>query len=388
MKPAIEVVKERCSGCFGCFNVCPSKAISMELNAEGFYVPIIDKTKCVGCGKCQEICPLISLPVLERFQEPLVYASWSKDERIRLTSSSGGVFTELARTILNKGGVVYGVVWSNDFVPIHVRAESLEVLEGMKGSKYIQSYVGETYHKIIEELDDGIPILFSGTPCQIAALNKIVKEKTYSNLYTVDIVCLGVPSLTFFKKYIMCTTDGRKIKSIDMRDKSKGWSKYQINIKFEDGTSYVSSYRKDSFFFGYLSTLFLNHVCYNCPLSQVPRQGDVTLGDFWGIGKPLRDERGVSVVLINSANGEELVRSTSNLMLFPFKLQDATKCNRRIINGKLKKPNNREMLIKVINETECKKFIEILEWEKTKYKFMYIMKLPYLALKRMSDFCV
>jgi len=383
VKPAIEVVKGRCVGCFGCFNVCRSMAIDMKFNKEGFYTPVIDKAKCVECGRCCEVCPVISLPVLERLSKPFAYASWSKDERTRMTSSSGGVFTEIARTVLEKGGVVYGVVWGDDLIPVHERAENNIMLKRMRGSKYVQSYVGEAYRKIIGDLERRVPVLFSGTPCQVAALNRIVGKEKSTNLYEVDIVCQGVPSPTLFKKYLMYVSNGRKIVSLNMRDKSKGWTNYQIKIEFEDGSSYVSLHRKDLFLFGYLSNLFLNNSCYNCPFSMIPRQGDVTLGDFWGVAKRLRDERGVSLVLVNSEKGEQLIRDVRNIELFPVKLQDVARNNPRVMYGEQKKPRKRETLIKISSELEAKEFIRILKLERIKNRFIFMIELPYLTFRKL-----
>ena len=384
MKAAIEIVKEKCAGCFGCLNVCPNMAIDMKLSDEGFYIPKVDYSKCNECGICNETCPVISLPILERFSEPLAFASWSRDEETRITSSSGGLFSELANAVLERGGVVYGVVWNSEFIPVHERTESGETVEKMKGSKYVPSFMGETYQMVMGDLKDGKLVLFSGTPCQVAALNKIVLKKKIDDakLFTVDVVCHGISSLRVFQKYLSHVARGRKIISLSLRDKNRGWSHFQAKIQFEDGSLYASSHRKDPFFFGYLSNLFLNNICYDCPFSKIPRQGDITLGDFWGISKKLHDERGVSLLLINSKKGKKLVEFLKNVELIQVTLDDVVKGNPRVISGKLNKPKLR------INwhEKEFEDIARVLMQERIKKKLIFIACLPYLIIKRLPSF--
>ena len=345
MGPAIEKIKEKCAGCFACYNVCPQNAINMELSPEGFYIPKLNET-CTDCGLCEISCPVLSYPQLKRYPTPITYASWSKDEKVRMKSSSGGVFSELAKTIIEKGGVVYGVIWDNNFFPKHERTTNEKTLEKMRGSKYVPSYVGDAYNKVVEDLKNGKFVLFSGTPCQVAALNKIIEIKNVDNtkLFTVDIVCHGVPSLLVFQKYLRYVSKGKIIENVSFRDKETGWSKYQVKIRFEDGSFYTSKHYEDPFFIGFLQNLYLNTICYECPFSKIPRQGDITLGDFWGAPKNLKNEKGVSIVLVNSKKGAKLLEQVKRLELVEVPINIAVKENPRITSGKLSKPEKREKI--------------------------------------------
>lgn len=218
---AIKIIKSNnCTGCFACYNVCPVNAIEMKYDDEGFYKPLIS-SNCIECGRCIKICPVIdninSNKVLE------TYAAWSNDEEILLNSSSGGIFSELALNILNDNGIVYGVGWENGEVK-HKRITTKDGLRELQGSKYLPSFVGEAYKSVLEDLKNGKKVLFSGTPCQIAGLNKIVR---HDNLITVDLICHGMPSYKVFKKY--CKEEFlEEVKKVDFRSKKTGWINFSL----------------------------------------------------------------------------------------------------------------------------------------------------------------
>ncbi|MCD6483203.1 MAG: Coenzyme F420 hydrogenase/dehydrogenase, beta subunit C-terminal domain [Candidatus Aenigmarchaeota archaeon] len=389
MKPAIDVIGvQKCLGCFGCFNACPYGAIEMVISEEGFYIPRVNKNKCTNCGICQKVCPIISTPSIDRFPKPIAYAAWSKNNKIRLTSSSGGIFSELANIIFEYDSVVYGVVWDERFHPVHVEAtkDEKEILEKIKGSKYVPSYVGDAYKKVVKNLSEGKKVLFVGTPCQIAALNNFVNHLKIdkSNLYTVDLVCSGVPSLIVWKtylEYISKKMGERNIVSVKFRDKSDGWSHRTIRIEFDDGYSYISPFLKDWFCWGFLSNQYLNSICYNCPFSKIPRQGDLTIGDFWGVPKKLHDEKGVSVVLVNSKKGKELIeKMKKRVELVPVNFEEATKDNPRIIYGKFKKPKQRKELITIARKKGFKAVIRKLMFKRLKRAVFFLIRNPKQAL--------
>lgn len=378
---AIDKLKGSCAGCFACYNVCPERAIEMKLSSEGFYVPYVNE-KCNNCGLCEKVCPVLYAPKIERYKVPICYAAWSMNEEIRMKSSSGGVFSELAIDFLRRDGVVYGVVWGKNCVPVHYRATDEEALEKMRGSKYVPSYVGNSYREALNDLEKGNDVLFSGTPCQIAALNKLIELLNVddSRLCTIDVVCHGVPSLAVFHKYLKYAFGGKKIKSINFRDKELGWSNYQVKVEFEDGSFYSSRYSNNPFYAGYLLNLYLNNICYACPFSKVPRQGDLTLGDFWGAPENLKNEKGVSVVLVNSEKGERILKNLKGIKAFEVPLETATKSNPRIISGNLKKPKSRSKALKANNFKEVAKIIRL---EKYKMKALHLIKIPYYAIRRL-----
>ena len=298
---AIKIIKNNnCTGCFACYNVCPVNAIEMKYDNEGFYKPLIS-SNCIECGKCIKTCPVIENKNSNKVLE--TYAAWSNDEEILLNSSSGGIFSELAFEILNEDGIVYGVGWEDGEVK-HKRITTKDGLKELQGSKYLPSFVGDAYKNVIEDLKDGRKVLFSGTPCQIAGLNKIIKN---DNLITVDLICHGMPSYKAFEKY--CKEEFlEKVKKVDFRSKKTGWINY--SLIYYTNILKNNYHRMDKFFFGFLKDIYLNEPCYNCKFKGTKegknREADITLADFWGVPKELFNEKGVSLVVINTKKGKEL----------------------------------------------------------------------------------
>ena len=199
--------KEDCCGCHACATACPTQCITMREDAEGFLYPETDVSKCIDCHLCEKVCPVINpFPRPEVFPnelpDPLSYAAKIDDEKIREDSSSGGIFTALAENIIRKGGVVFGVRWNEDFKSVvHDFTETLDGLSAFRGSKYLQSIVGDSYKKVRQLLTAKRPVLFTGTPCQIAGLRRFLR-KDYENLFTAEVVCHGVPSPKVWRLYL------------------------------------------------------------------------------------------------------------------------------------------------------------------------------------------
>jgi len=380
LDPPIKVIgPEKCAGCFSCYNTCPFNAIEMKENPEGFYYPKINEN-CTECGVCQKFCPVIN-PIRseDAYSSPKFYAGWSRDENIRLQSSSGGIFTEIARYILEKKGAVYGVALKN-LKAQHIKVENEEELELFRGSKYLQSDVGLIYKDVITEAKNRL-VLFSGTPCQVAALNTFLKESQYKDaVITVGVVCYGVPSHAFFKKYIEWTERrcNKKVVDIKFRDKRRGWENPSITIKFEDGSEMSKPHPYDLFFRGY--PLLLRSSCYNCPFALIPRFEDITLGDFWGAPESLRDRKGVSVILANTKIGEdvlEVLKRTKKIELLEVGYETATRHNPRLVTGKLRIPKERDRALADIQSLDFEEFRQ--KYFKTSN--IVILKLYYIILK-------
>lgn len=308
-----------CSGCGACQNACPQNAIELIPDQEGFNSPTIDQNACLGCGLCVKSCPAINPVKLERFETPKTYACWSADEQTRLQSSSGGLFTVYAQTILDAKGVVFGAALNADNKVVLTRADSVEELDALRSSKYAQAEVGTIYREVKRELDAGRLALFSGVSCQIAGLYAYLKND-YPNLFTLDLVCHGAPSPTLFKKWIEAIENekGKKIVALNLRSKANGWTSSTIEIRFQDAEE-VERYAWNSQIGDYLSVFFLSNAslrasCGVCPYAKLPRQGDITLGDFWGIGREktfdpkYEPEKGVSLNLIDSPQGQRLLQ--------------------------------------------------------------------------------
>ena len=194
--------KSKCTGCHACVNACPKNCIGMVSDEEGFLYPEIRQTECVNCGKCEKVCPLLNGKTKNPDALQIGYAAYNKDETIRLKSSSGGIFTLLAEWIIQQGGVVVGAAMTEDCKSVqHTIAETIEDLENLRGSKYLQSTIGTIFKTVKKYLDSGRLVLFTGTPCQIGGLYSYL-GKEYDNLYTQDLICHGVPSPLIWKNYV------------------------------------------------------------------------------------------------------------------------------------------------------------------------------------------
>lgn len=301
---------EGCCGCGACLNVCPKNAISFREDAEGFAYPSVDEGKCIDCSLCVKVCQVLS-PDVERL--PLkVYAAKNRDLQERIQSSSGGMFLPLAREVLRLGGQVFGVEFSEDFRSArHACASDADGVKRFSGSKYIQSDTGRTYSQTKMFLENGVPVLYSGTPCQIAGLRKFLR-KDYENLYTVDLVCHGVPSPGIWRRY-MDETAPEGTASVNFRDKVTGWKRFSLVMKDSSGKVLFSQREDENVFMdGFLKNLYLRPSCYLCPARKGRSGSDLTIADYWHLKKTLPDfddNTGVGLVLVNTAKGARLFDS-------------------------------------------------------------------------------
>ena len=310
MKNTVEnlVPYKDCTGCGSCKNTCPKEAIELIKDNEGFYKYKVNSSKCIDCGLCVSHCPVVE-PVYKNNAEPQCYAVWAPDD-IRMESSSGGVFSLLADYIAEEKGYVAGVVYDDSFQPKHILSNQKEDFLKMRGSKYMQSDTQNVFQKIKEVLETQkhTKVLFTGMPCQVAGLNKFL-GKDYDNLYTVELICHGITSKKVFDKYVEKVFQGKQLTEIEFKKKTPwGWHA-GINAKFEDGTSYRQPAEKDLYFQDYLKNISKSQTCENCKFNRLPRQADLTIGDFWRISnfKPeWNDNKGTSVVLVNTPKGESL----------------------------------------------------------------------------------
>ena len=299
--------KRSCTGCGACVCVCPVGCIQMVENKEGFFYPVIDHTQCIGCKKCYKVCP----------NEPeddedvvAVLAGYSHNRDIRLTSSSGGVFTHLAEEVLKRNGVVFGVAMQKSQAVV-CAVENIEEIPKLRGSKYVQSWVGNAYRQVEKYLKEGRWVLFSGTPCQIAGLYRVLK-KEYMRLITVDFVCHGISSPQILEKYLKERGNGKRISEIVFRDKTEGWNKFSMKIKWEDHTVSRASMEEDLYLQSFLKNLNLRSSCFSCKFRKIHRRSDITLGDLWGADEVVNgwtEDLGYSLILIQSKKGKELLES-------------------------------------------------------------------------------
>lgn len=318
----IEILdKGKCCGCHGCANICPKSCISMEIDQEGFWYPKVDKNLCIDCHLCEKVCPILENPLKEEFI-PVAYACKNKVNEVRENSSSGGVFSLLCEEVISHGGVVFGASFDENFEVRHTYAETLEECVQFRGSKYVQSKIGETYKQARKFLNDGRLVLFSGTQCQIKGLNLYLRKK-YDNLIAVDIICHGVPSPRVFREYKQNLENSytSTINNIWFRRKDEGWKKFSFAVSFENGKEHVKNLQEDTFMRGFLSDLYLRPSCYECTAKNFVNNADITLADYWGvqdIHPEFDDDRGVSLILVNSKKGQyylNLIEGKMNVLI-------------------------------------------------------------------------
>lgn len=299
--------KSDCCGCTACESVCPKDAISMTCDNLGFRYPIVNENLCINCEKCIKVCKFgPNNTRFSNFDAPEVYAIRCKDEYELTKSQSGGAFYVLSEYILKNHGLIYGAIMSSDFTVFHTKADNRYDRNRMRGSKYVQSDLSGVFRDIKNELKNDKKVLFVGTPCQVSGLRSYIGEKNDSNLYTIDLVCHGVPSPKAWKDYLEYLENKYKgkVQKVSFRDKKFGWKNakesYIINHKEVTTTSFLDLY--------FLHCL-LRDCCSSCPFTNFNRIGDLTIGDFWGWDKKHKeynDNKGISLLLINSEKGRFL----------------------------------------------------------------------------------
>jgi len=307
-----------CTGCSACYSACPQDSIVMKPDSYGFFHPVVDYQKCISCSTCLRVCPDISLGK-RQISSHRLFAIKNNSTNDRLESSSGGVFSNLAQCILSMGGSVFGAAFDCDSLSVkHIEAQNSDALRPIRGSKYVQSEIRSAYTRVIQLLSSSDkPILFSGTPCQVAGLKSLINEKDFPNLLTVDTFCHGVGSPFIFKSYLehFMKLHNSRITHVNFRDKKHGWRDYSLKIEFDNGQKYQKKKSKDYFMRGYLSNLFLRDSCYSCKYKASNRFSDLTLADFWGIENEFPefdDNKGVSLVIAHTDKGLKYLNSIRN----------------------------------------------------------------------------
>lgn len=309
--------KSECCGCTACQQICPMQCITMELDQEGFLYPKIDESICIQCNKCEDICPVRHSDFLKGKTD--AYVGYSINEDIRKSSSSGGIFSLVAEFVIKQKGIVFGAAFNEEFIVHHIYVESEEELYKLRGSKYVQSILENTYAEAKKFLKNDRLVLFSGTECQIAGLKKYL-GKEYNNLLTLDVLCYGVPSPKIWKLYLEDQEKkyDSKISSVQFRNKELGWKKFSVRIQFENGKEYSVPFSDDKFMNMFLSNIDLRPSCHNCQFKDFPRISDITIGDSWGIEKympEMDDDQGTSVILIHTDKGRKLLDEIQKCMI-------------------------------------------------------------------------
>lgn len=323
----IAIVGEDCFGCTACKHICPVGCITMESDSKGFLSPVIDTTHCTECGLCLEICPALEKGESKRHPDPRVFAVKHRDDTIRETSASGGAFSSIAEYILDQGGVVYGAAYDSKMHVRHMRCATKEMCEHLRGSKYVQSDLGDSFTNVEQDLQKGTRVLFTGTPCQVAGLRSFL-GKEYERLLLVDLLCYGVPSPKIFSEYVAQVEqqEGKPLLNCTFRDKSKGWRNLLLNLDFGSKQTLIEA-SSSPFYSFFLKGTTLRSCCFTCKFCSFDRKGDITIGDFWGIENAFpqfEDKRGVSLLLLNSPKGERAFKEFSSYLIYKQSTQEAS----------------------------------------------------------------
>lgn len=334
--------KEDCTGCGACVYVCPQKCIKLVDDEQGFLHPKIDEKKCINCNRCVTLCP-INVQENQSNSIKKAIVAYAKDDGIRKSASSGGIFALVANYILEKNGVVVGAAMTSNYKSVnHVAIFEKDKLGVICGSKYVQSQMRDIYLLMKQQLEFGKLVLFVGTPCQVAGVKRFFGEK-YENLFLIDLVCHGVASPNVWRDYVEWIQQKKdaKIVELNFRNKCTGWKNYSITMRMENGKNYCKEARKDLYLRGYGANLYLRESCYNCHFKSLSRQGDITLADCWGIDKimpEMFDNKGISLVLTNTEKGDVLIRGIeSGINKSDIDIEKAVKYNMSTIKS-AKKP--------------------------------------------------
>jgi len=305
--------KINCCGCSACEQTCPVHAITMRRDKLGFDYPVVNEKACINCKACDKVCP-----IKNEFDPRIpshVYAVKNKNNEERMASSSGGVFSILAKDTLAKGGTVYGAAFDNNWNVLHIRVKSETELHLLRGSKYVQSTIGTTFKQVQKDLQDKIPVLFSGTPCQIAGLLRFLNKK-YSNLITVDVACHGAPNPRIWEDYLKNISSEGKIENIIFKDKSTGWKwdSYSFSITLS-GKKIIENAWQQPYMQLFLNDFVLRPSCHFCHFRNGKSGSDMTIADYWGIERNYPDyfdDIGVSALILWSSPLHNCIKSHAN----------------------------------------------------------------------------
>lgn len=353
--------KCKCTGCRMCEQICPVNAIKMIENSEGFLEPAIIEEKCINCGICANKCPQLNEIKSTRLEEIQVYAAKSKNIEVQKQSSSGGLFSNFVDYIFDNNGIVYGCAFNNDIKAEHIRIESREELCKLRGSKYVQSDIKDTFIQAKQDLENGKLVLYSATPCQIAGLKQFL-EKDYDNLITIDLVCHGVPSPELFKKYVKYLEEKYNSKIIEYQFRSKEKNSWGLNlkIKFDNNKVKYIPMTFDSYYKAFIQGKTYRECCYSCKYANEKRIGDITIADYWGIEKEhseFYDENGVSAIIINTSKGLQIWNQIKNKIDYVQSSVEKVKNKNHNLNEPTYKTEDRENIYKNLKNKEFKDYI-------------------------------
>lgn len=367
--------KDKCCGCSACFSACGHQAITMQLDSEGFEYPIIDQEVCVDCGLCQSVCPVLQYENRKYIREKnndtqIGFSARNKNFSQRLVSSSGSIFPPIAEWILDNNGLVVGAAYDNDFNVVHKFVESKDELCALQGSKYLQCKAdNETFKYIRKELKNGRKVLYSGMACQVEGLKSFLR-KDYDNLYTIDLICMGIPSYVVWQKYLAAFFGDEKIKSINFKEKSIGWDTFTFRVDTDKRI-----FKERGMHNLYLRSMFLSWnmrpSCFQCPFKNAKRISDFTLADAWGVyhsTPDINDNKGLSSVIVHSNKGLELWNIIKDKIdSVQVSIDDIAAGNSNLITNK-PQTGDRKLFFETLNVNSKEAFLNLCSIRKVPLK--------------------
>lgn len=360
----IEVLEHnKCTGCGACYTACAHNAISMQFDDEGFEYPIINQESCIDCGLCQSVCPVLQYDKREDLisannDAQIGYAARNKNYEQRLNSSSGSIFPPIAEWILEKGGIVVGTAYDEQYNAVHLVIDTKERLKEIQGSKYLQCKADNTtFKRIREELKTGRLVLYSGMACQVEGLKSFLR-KEYDNLYTIDLICMGIPSSVVWQKYLDAFFKGEKILHVNFKEKSSGWDTFSFYVKTDK-----REFKERGMENLYLQSMFrswnMRPSCFRCPFKKEERLSDFTLADCWGASKlvpEINDNKGLSSVIVHSKKGLALWQELSDRIdCREISIEDIAAGNSNLVQNK-PQTGNRNLFYEMLERNPQKAF--------------------------------
>lgn len=387
----IEVLEHnRCTGCAACYTACAHNAITMSFDDEGFEHPVINQEVCLDCGLCQSVCPVLQYDKRQTLRTAnndaqIGFAARNKNYNQRLISSSGSIFPPIAEWILEKGGLVVGTAYDEYFNAKHLIIESQNDLKDIQGSKYLQCKADNTtFKRIRDELKTGRLVLYSGMACQVEGLKSYLR-KDYDNLYTIDLICMGIPSSVVWQKYLNAFFKGEKILHINFKEKSIGWDTFSFYVKTDK-----REFKERGMENLYLQSMFrswnMRPSCFQCPFKKEERFSDFTLADCWGASKlvpEINDNKGLSSVIVHSKKGHVLWQELSDRIDYrEISIEDIAAGNSNLVQNK-PKSGDRHLFYDLLERNPQKAFEKLCKVNRP--SLLIRMKMKFVSIVK---FCV